>query len=180
MAFAIIVDGQPVEIISGQPFTSTQFKITTDDEAAWSFEPIGTVIDKEVGHGGTALDAWDDADRARYCVHTFALPVAPDGKHLTGYTLTLDGDSIVATGVFAGPIVPPEVSRLQAKQALRIAGELAAVETAIAAGSEEVQIYWADASMFHRNHPTLLAMSAALSMSPDDVDTLFIAASQIT
>lgn len=180
MAYAIIDNGQPVEIHVGQLFTSTQFKITTEEEAAWSLSPIGSVIEKAYSHPANALEAWDAGDRARYCVHSFAPPTPPNGKRLVSYTLALDGDSVVPTGVYADPEVPAEVSRLQAKQALRIAGRLAGVETAIAAASEEVKIYWADASIFHRNHPTLLAMATALSMSSGDVDALFIAAAQIT
>lgn len=180
MAYAIIVDGAPVEVPTGVPFWTSQLKITTPEEAAWSGWPIGSVIDKVYNHSAEALANFTDDDRARYAIHTFALPAPPAGKVLAAYTLALDGDSIVVTPTFADPPVPAQVSRLQAKQALRIAGNLDAVETAIAAASKEVQIYWADAPIFHRDHPTLLSMATAVQMSSDQVDALFRAAILIT
>lgn len=180
MAFAIIDNGEPVGVIAGAPFTSTQFKVTTAQEAAWALVPVGSVIERAYTHPANALEAWDADDRARYCVHSFALPVPPEGKLLISYVLSLEGDTIVATGEFGDPPVPAEVSRLQAKQALRIAGKLDAVETAVADASDEVKIYWADASSFHRDHPTLQALAAALQMTSDEVDDLFRAAHAIT
>lgn len=180
MPYAIIRDGVPVKVFPGVPFTSTQQKIMTAEEAAWSFSPIGSVIDAERSHSAAALEHYTAEDRARFGIHTYAHPLPPPGQLLIGYTLDLEGDSIVATGEFGPPPVPSEVFRVQAKQALRIAGKLADVETAIAAASDEVKIYWADAPSFHRTHPTLLAMATALGMTSDEVDTLFRAAAQIT
>jgi hypothetical protein len=180
MAFAIIHNGAPEEIFGGQAFVSYQLKVTTEEEAAWSLSPIGSTIAAEISHSPGALAAYSADDRARFCIHSYTHPVPPDGKLLASYALSVEGDSITATGVFIDPPVPPEVSRMQAKQALRAAGKLAAVQTAIEAGSEELQIYWADAPSFHRDHPSLLAMAEALSMTSDEVDALFRAAAAIT
>lgn len=180
MPFAIIRAEVPVKVFPGVPFVSSQLKILTDDEAAWAMSPVGSIIDADRSHSAAALDAYTADDRARFCIHSYAHPVPPQGQVLMSYTLALDGDSIVATGVFSVPPVPQEVSRLQAKQALRAGGKLTDVETAIAGASDEVKIYWADASMFHRDHPTLLAMATALGMSSDEVDALFRAAAAIT
>lgn len=180
MAFAIIRDGAPEEIFQGQPFTTTQFLVTTDEEAAWSFSPIGTIIDHPLSHADIALAHYGVDDRVRFCIHAFDLPVPPAGKRLETYGLTIVSGVVVAAGVFSDPEVPAEVSRLQAKQALRQAGKLADVETAIAAASDEVKIYWSDASSFHRDHPTLATMTATLAMSSAEVDDLFRAAAAIT
>lgn len=180
MPFAIIRDGAPVKVFPGVPFVSTQLKITTEEEAAWSMSPIGSVITAEHSHSAAALDVYGPDDLARFCIHTYARPVAPEGKLLMSYDLSIDMGVIVATGVFAFPAVPAEVSRLQAKQALRIAGKLSDVETAVAGASDEVKIYWAEASSFHRDHPVLLSMTEELGMSPSDVDALFTAAAAIT
>jgi len=75
--------------------------------------------------------------------------------------------------------VPQSISRMQAKQALLAAGQLSAVEAAMASAPPAVQIYWSDASHFHRDHPVLEQMGQALGMSSDDLDQLFIAAAQI-
>lgn len=80
----------------------------------------------------------------------------------------------------ADPVeVPQSISRMQAKQALLAAGTLTAVEAAMASAPAAVQIYWADASHFHRDHPVLEQMAGALGMTSDDLDALFIAAAQI-
>lgn len=76
--------------------------------------------------------------------------------------------------------VPAMVSRLQAKQALLAADLLASVEAAILAGEDAaLQLYWAEASHFHREHPALIAMTAALGMTSGQVDDLFRAAALI-
>lgn len=80
----------------------------------------------------------------------------------------------------ASPPVPGSVSRMQAKQALQDASLLATVDAAIAgSGDPDLQLYWAEASHFHRNHPALIAMTAALGMTSGQVDALFRAAALI-
>jgi hypothetical protein len=78
------------------------------------------------------------------------------------------------------PVIPQTVSAMQAQQALLNSGQLDAVNAAVAAGSREVQIYWAKTSEFHRNHPTLIAMTTALGMTSAQVDALFVAAAAIS
>jgi hypothetical protein len=61
-------NGQPVTIAAGVPFT-TYFVIVADEqEAAWSGIPIGERAPFEVNHPWTALDAYSDADLARFCI----------------------------------------------------------------------------------------------------------------
>ncbi len=71
------------------------------------------------------------------------------------------------------------VTRFQAKAALAAAGLLPSVEAAVAAGSEFVQIAWADALEFRRTSPTILALAGALGLSDAQVDDLFAAAALI-
>lgn len=78
------------------------------------------------------------------------------------------------------PAIPQIVSRMQAKMALNNAGLLSSVESAVAVADVATQIYWAEASEFHRDHPTLIAMTQALGMSSDQVDDLFTAAGAIS
>lgn len=179
MAFAIIEGGQPVEVLPGEVFTTTQFKVTTDQEAAWAMVAVGTLIERAYVHPANALQAWDADDRARYAVHTFAIPVAPDGKRLASYVLTLDGDSVVATGTFADPEVPDEVLRVQGRLQLLSEGLLTTIENAVAAADPPTKEYWASTAVFRRHNTILTGMWAALGRTPAQLDATFIAASQI-
>lgn len=179
MPYAIIRDGQPVEIFAGQPFVTSQMKITTKEEAAWSFSPIGSVINVDHTHSPAALGVYDAADLARFCIHSFARPAAPEGKILESYALALEGDSVVAAGVFADPPVPSEVKRVQGRIQLRREGLLETVETAISSASDEIQEYWASTAIFRRDNAALIAMWRALGRTDDQLDTTFRAAALI-
>ena len=77
--------------------------------------------------------------------------------------------------------VPFKVSRMQAKQALLAEGLLATFDAAVAAsGNPVLQLYYAETSDFHRDHPDLVAFMAALGMTDNQVDDLFRAAALIT
>jgi hypothetical protein len=76
--------------------------------------------------------------------------------------------------------VPASVSRLQAKQALLAAGHLAAVKALVASSPENIQIYFADADPWHRDHAEVNTLGAALGLSSAQIDALFVAAAAIT
>lgn len=173
MPYAIIVEGDPVEVPADVPFWTSQLKITTPEEAAWSGWPIGSVIDKVYNHGPTALDAYSDEDRARYAIHRFAVPAAPDGKVLESYILAMDGDSVVVTPTFGDPPVPAEVTRVQGRLQLQRDGKLATIETAVQAADAEIQIYWADTAIFRRDNALLNGMWTALNWTGEALDQTF-------
>ena len=77
--------------------------------------------------------------------------------------------------------VPPEVSRFQARAALLQTGFLADVQAYMddPATDPFVRIAWQDAQVFKRNSPTVLALSSLLGLNSDQLDSLFIEASQI-
>ena len=79
--------------------------------------------------------------------------------------------------------VPQTVSMRQARLALLGAGLLSTVEAAIAAQVEplksQIEIEWTYATEIDRQWPTLLALAPALGLDSDDLDNLFIAASQL-
>lgn len=78
-------------------------------------------------------------------------------------------------------IVPEKVSRLQARLALMSAGLLQSVEDYISSSGDPVlQMVWAEATEWRRDSPMIAAIGAALSLSEDQVDELFIAAGAIT
>ena len=88
------------------------------------------------------------------------------------------------TGEFVPPPPPPvpvpeQVSRFQAKAALDAAGMLAACDAAVAGADALTRLAWAEALHFRRDSPAIAAMSAAVGLSSEQVDELFIAAATI-
>ena len=86
--------------------------------------------------------------------------------------------------VFEMPVLRPEsVSRRQARRALLKAGLLDQVDVAIDAiqdivTREAMRIDWQDATDFRRDNGTLIALAAALGLDDEQLDDLFIQASQ--
>lgn len=76
--------------------------------------------------------------------------------------------------------VPQIISRFQAKAQLHNDGLLILVESMIAESGALVKLAWADAQDFHRQSPTLKAIGLQLNLTDEQLDTLFIEASQIT
>jgi hypothetical protein len=77
--------------------------------------------------------------------------------------------------------VPQVVSRFQAKAALLSEGLLDQVEAIIAdpATDAMTKLAWDEAVQFQRNSPTIATLAAALGLTDQQVDDLFIAAAQI-
>lgn len=101
-------------------------------------------------------------------VQKAALQVAID---LAATVITLDTPPI--------PTVPQSVTMRQARLALAAAGLLSSVNQAVAAGSEAMQIEWEFAATVDRNWPTLAVLQAGLSLTDEQIDTLFVAASAL-
>lgn len=75
--------------------------------------------------------------------------------------------------------VPVSVTRLQARAALWQAGLLEAAELAVSESDKLTQIAWADAQEFRRDSPILQSIAQALGLTSDDLDALFVSASEI-
>lgn len=89
--------------------------------------------------------------------------------------------------VFAGteaitaPRVPAKVTRRQARQALAMAGLLAAVQPAIDAIPDPLQrqlaqIEWDDSQDFERDRPLLIQLGHAIGLDDAGIDAMFIQA----
>lgn len=96
------------------------------------------------------------------------------------------GDSIVEGVLIPKPIVqivPQTVSMRQARLALLGAGRLDAVTAAIAAmtgpSGQAAQIEWEYSQEVWRNKALVLALGPTLGLSSEQLDDLFITASQI-
>ena len=174
--------GAPVELFTGQAFTTHHVIVQTQEEAAWSFTAIGEKAASEVNHGPNAIEHYADADLTRYCISKLTIGNAPSGKVLSSYALALANGHITVTPTWINtpaPPVPATVSRMQAKLALNAAGRLDQVEAGVASASREVQLYWAEVSEIHRDHAILAQMTTALGLTSAQVDDLFRAAAQI-
>lgn len=114
-------------------------------------------------------------------------------RHASGGSVVIDSGPEFHAAVAAGPAdyappddtpalapVPETVSRYQARAALHNAGLLSTVEAAVAAADDElIRIAWADATVFRRDSPTILALAEALGLTSTQLDDLFRAAALI-
>lgn len=71
------------------------------------------------------------------------------------------------------------VSRFQAKAALLEADLLSEAETAVAQADPVVQLAWEEAVEFRRTSPAIAAIGAALDLTDEDIDDLFVTAAGI-
>jgi len=79
------------------------------------------------------------------------------------------------------PVVPASVAMWQAKAALQAAGLLTSATAAVAAASNPVlTAFWEGASTIDRSSPTLAGIAAALSLTSEQIDALFIQAASIS
>lgn len=75
--------------------------------------------------------------------------------------------------------IPQSVSRMQAMVALSRAGLLAPVQSFVAAQDAETQLIWSSAPDFSRGSVLLARAAAALGLTADQVDALFVTAAAI-
>ena len=150
----------------------------SDGEGGW-IEIVGTATISGVNYPPSWFEAASPEDRATLGVAEIVEPSAPAaGLRATGSTISDVGGAPVRAWITEAH-VPPEVSRRQARLALAVAGLLTDVEAAVAAADQMTQIFWADSPSFHRDHPLIAAIAAALTPPLDDaaIDALFVDAS---
>ncbi len=75
-------------------------------------------------------------------------------------------------------VVPSSVTPRQIRRALTVAGLRETVEAAVAAADQGTKDDWEFANEVRRDWPALNQMATALGMTSEQVDALFIAASQ--
>lgn len=158
--FAIIVNGQPVEIETGKVFV-----------CGGGFQ-----------HPANWFDLYFQYDLDRYNI----LPIeeaspAPEGQTITGKSLSLVDGNVVEYATYSPVVieVPERISMMQARMVLLNAGLLDEVQTFVASAPTAVQIYWEYASHIHRDHEVVVAIGEELSLNSDALDALFIAGALI-
>lgn len=138
--------------------------------------------DMNVGEGHSWAEALSSDQRTSFGVEEVSVSARPTDVLVLGYHVA-DQDGSPALVWDTQPLPPPQaprtVSRMQAKLALNAAGLLDDVEAAVAAASRSVQIYWAEVSEIHRDHPILLEMTSAMGWTETQLDDLFLAAAAI-
>jgi hypothetical protein len=127
MPYAIIRDGAPVKVFPGVPFTSSQLKITTAGGGGLVVLADRLGDRRRAQPYAAALEHYAAEDR-RGSASTPTPTRAAPGQVLIGYTLDPGGRQHRRHRRVRPPPVPTEVERWQAKQALRAAGKLEAVE----------------------------------------------------
>lgn len=97
-----------------------------------------------------------------------------------GKVLDWSGVQPVAVDRPVVKVVPKLVSRAQAKIALNRAGLLDQIEALVAQTDRETQLAWNEALTFERSSPTVAKLAAALHLTSDQLDGLFVTAAGIT
>jgi hypothetical protein len=93
-----------------------------------------------------------------------------------------DGESFTTPAPVV--VVPQEVTRRQALQALLLAGKLHLVQPAIDAIQDAtqrgmMQIEWDDSQAFQRTRPSLIAIGTAIGLDSAAIDALFVTAATL-
>jgi hypothetical protein len=93
-------------------------------------------------------------------------------------------DELAARAAAVKALVPRQVSRRQARQALLLHGLLDQVPVKIVAIEDPTerglaQIEWEDSQVFERNRPLLISIGASIGLDSDGLDALFIQAAEL-
>lgn len=73
----------------------------------------------------------------------------------------------------SNPAALANITPRQIRMALTQAGLRTVVETAVAAGSQDLKDWWEFSTYFERTHPQVVAMAAALGVSDAQLDSLW-------
>lgn len=148
----------------------------------WHGEPIGGIR-----YPLSITTKWDAPalEALGLFVPAAAEPV-PEGKVIVGTTVQRVGDVVQFVHELENappPAAPSVVSMRQARLALLGAGLLSQVDTALDQMDEPnrsaAMIEWEYATELRRDHPLVASLSAALELTEQQIDDLFMAAGSI-
>lgn len=77
------------------------------------------------------------------------------------------------------PVVVPEVTPYQIREAMNQLGLRADVEAAIAAGDQSIKDLWNYAPSFKRDHPKIAEIATSIGKTDADIDSLFALAATL-
>lgn len=99
-------------------------------------------------------------------------------KVANGYAVYVRGD-VVPELSQSQSNVPAVVTPRQIRLALNAAGLRETVEQAVAAGSQDLEDWWEYSLDIERKNPLIISMAAALNITEQQLDSLFIAAATL-
>lgn len=121
---------------------------------------------------------WSEHPHLSDQTHPFAAaeadPSAPHSEEI--FARCLAGEFGPIAEYAETPQIPTSITPLQARKALRAAGYKSAVDAYVATLSEEDQEEWEYATAVERTHPVIVNGGAALGLTSDQIDQLFIQA----
>ena len=113
-----------------------------------------------------------------------SIPADPANSDYAAYLAWVDAGNTPEPVEIPVTLPPTLVSRRQARQALALAGKLHLIQPAIDSLQDPLQralaqIEWDDSAEFQRNWPLLTQLAAAVGISPEEIDDLFILANSL-
>ena len=96
-----------------------------------------------------------------------------------GFHVYQKGDTVPAPKSVPVETCPQVVTPRQIRLALSAAGLRETVETAVAAGSQDLKDWWEYALTIERNNDLIVGMASQLNITSEQLDDLFIAAAAL-
>lgn len=125
----------------------------------------------------------DSAAPTHMLVERVSEPAPGPDYVLESSSETFDGSKVVVTRTWTAPTpyVPDVVTPYQARVALLNAGLLDAVAAMMESTDVDpaAKIAWEYATGFYRNSPFIVSLRSTLGLTPEQIDALFIAASEV-
>jgi hypothetical protein len=88
-------------------------------------------------------------------------------------------DGVLVESVDVPDPVPAAVSPRQIRMALTRSGLRQAVESAVAAGDQDLKDWWEFSTTVERDNAQVIAMASALGLSSEQIDQLWIQAASL-
>jgi hypothetical protein len=157
--YAIVIGTTPIEIFPGKPFIDNQGN----------------------QHPRNWMDGYDEVDLNNIGILPITPGAAPPtGQVVVGSTLSLIAGVPVEQLSYGSTPVPDEISMLDAQIVLARHGYLDGINTMMSSANSETKIYWNRTPTIHRQHPLVLSIGAAIPLTSDQIDALFIEAATVT
>lgn len=136
-------------------------------------------------HSRNIFDLWSDEELAEVGAYRVEYKDVPEGKDVEGWDYSLEGIKVVATPrlVDVEQKIPETVTKAQGKAALVIMGHfdnvISYIEGLEGKDKNLALIAFNDTNEWRRDSPFLISCAEVLGLTKDDLDELFMLASEI-